>query len=75
MMAPAGPKGDVVPGSTTKPIFLLVLFQVTVVPALTQKSALLLGAEMLAVEEAPLDVRFTSTTQELCCSSTVRSHC
>jgi hypothetical protein len=61
-MAPAGSKGDASPGSTTKPTFLLVLFQVTVVPVLTQKSALLFGSEMLAVEEAPLDVRFTSTT-------------
>jgi hypothetical protein len=62
MMAPAGSKGDVVPGSTTKPIFLLVLFQITVVPAFTQKSALLLAFSVLAVEEAPSAVRFTSTS-------------
>jgi len=46
-----------------KPIFLLVLFQVTVVPAFTQKNALLLAFGMLGVEEAPLAVRFTSTSQ------------
>jgi hypothetical protein len=62
MMAPPGSNGDVGPGSTTKPIFFAVLFQVTVVPADTQKSALLLAAGALEVEEAPLEVRFTSTT-------------
>jgi hypothetical protein len=45
-----------------KPIFLPVLFHVTVVPAFTQKSALLLAPGMLGVEEAPLAVRFTSTS-------------
>ena len=63
MMAPAGSKGDVVPVSTTKPIFLLVLFHVTVVPAVTQKSLLLLAFGILGVEEAPLAVRLTSTSQ------------
>ena len=62
-MAPAGSKGDVVPVSTTKPMFLLVLFHVTVVPAVTQKSLLLLAFGMLGVEEAPLEVRLTSTSQ------------
>lgn len=64
-MAPAGSKGDVVPVSTTKPMFLLVLFHVTVVPAVTQKSLLLLAFGMLGVEEAPLEVRLTSTSQGL----------
>ena len=62
-MAPAGSKGDVVPVSTTKPMFLLVLFHVTVVPAVTQKSLLLLAFGMLGVAEAPLEVRLTSTSQ------------
>jgi hypothetical protein len=62
MIAPPGSKGDVALGSTRKPIFLLVLFHVTVVPAFTQKSALLLGFDVLAVEEAPLAVLFTSTS-------------
>src|SRR5271154_3404969 len=63
MMAPDGSNGDVVPASTTKPMFLLVLFQVTVVPAFTQKNALPFGVWMLAVEDAPLAVRFMSTSQ------------
>jgi hypothetical protein len=62
MIAPPGAKGDVVPMSTTKPLFLVVLFQVTVVPVCTQKRVLLLGLEVLAVAEALLAVRFTSTT-------------
>jgi hypothetical protein len=61
-MAPPGSNGDVEPGPTTKPMFLPVLFQVTVVPAVTQKNALLLASWVLGVEEAPLAVRFTSTT-------------
>src|SRR5271170_5441948 len=66
MMAPDGSNGDVVPTSTTKPISLLVLFHVTVVPAVTQKrSLLLLAFGMLGVEDAPLAVRFTSTSQEV----------
>jgi hypothetical protein len=63
MMAPGGSNGDEGPTSTTKPIFLPVLFHVTVVPAFTQKSALLLGFDMLAVEDAAFAVRFTSTVQ------------
>jgi hypothetical protein len=62
MMAPAGSKGDGVPGSTIKPMFLAVLFQVTVVPTITQKGALLLAFWVLGVEEAPSPVRFTLTT-------------
>jgi hypothetical protein len=62
-MAPDGSNGDVVPTSTRKPIFLLVLFHVTDVPAVTQKSALLFAFRMLGVDDAPLAVRFTSTTQ------------
>src|SRR5277367_4850859 len=62
MMAPSGSNGDVAPGSIMKPIFLLVLFQVTVVPTFTQKNALLLAPGMLGVEEAPLVDRFTSTS-------------
>ena len=42
---------------------LLVVFQVTVVPTLTQNAALLLALGMLEVVEAPSDVRFTSTVQ------------
>src|SRR5271170_3202226 len=61
-MAPPGSNGEVVPGSTTKPMFLLVLFHVTVVPAFTQKRELLLAPGMPGVEEAPLAVRFTSTS-------------
>jgi hypothetical protein len=47
----------------TKPMFLPVLFQVTVVPVFTQKSALLLAFGMLGVLDAAYDVRFTSTEQ------------
>jgi hypothetical protein len=50
-----------VPTSTTKPIFLPVLFHWTVVPAFTQKSELLLAFGMSGVDEAALEVRFTST--------------
>jgi hypothetical protein len=63
MMAPGGSNGDEGPTSTTKPIFLPVLFHVTVVPVFTQKSALLLGFSMLGVEDAAFAVRFTSTVQ------------
>jgi hypothetical protein len=61
MMAPTGSKGDGVPGSTMKPTFLAVLFQVTVVPAVTQKGALLFAFWVLGVEEAPSPLRFTLT--------------
>jgi hypothetical protein len=63
MMAPGGSNGDEGPTSTTKPIFLPALFQVTVVPVFTQKSALLLALSMLGVEDAAFAVRFTSTVQ------------
>jgi hypothetical protein len=43
-------------------MFLPVLFQVICVPTATQKSALPLASWVLGVEEAPLAVRFTSTT-------------
>jgi hypothetical protein len=46
--------------STTKPIFLPVLFHCTVVPTFTQKSELLLAFGMSGVDEAALDVRFTN---------------
>jgi hypothetical protein len=46
--------------STTKPIFLPVLFHCTVVPTFTQKSELLFAFGMSGVDEAALDVRFTS---------------
>jgi hypothetical protein len=60
-MAPPGSNGDVVLMSTTKPIFLPVLFHCTVVPAFTQKRELLLAFGMSGVDEAALAVRFTST--------------
>ena len=63
MIAPAGSNGEVSLGSTTKPTFLLVLFQMTVVPTLTQKVELPLAPGMLGVAEAESAVRFTSTTQ------------
>jgi hypothetical protein len=49
--------------SIRKPTSLLVVFQVRVVPTFTQNAALLLALEMLAVVDAPSDVRFTSTVQ------------
>ena len=61
MMAPPGSNGDVELMSTTKPIFLPVLFHCTVVPTFTQKSELLFAFGMSGVDEAALDVRFTST--------------
>ena len=60
-MAPSGVNGDVAPRSTRKPTFLPVLFHSTVVPALTQKSELLLAPGIPGVDEAPLPVRFMST--------------
>jgi hypothetical protein len=45
-----------------KPMFLPVLFHVTVVPDFTQKSALPFAFGMLGVEDAPSAVRFTSTS-------------
>jgi hypothetical protein len=65
MMAPAGSNGDVGPTSTTKPLSLPVLFHLTVVPTLTQKSELPLAFGMLGVEDAESAVRFTSTLQGL----------
>lgn len=63
MIAPGGSNGDEGPTSTTKPMSFPVLFHVTVVPAFTQKSALLLAFAMLAVDDAAFAVRFTSTVQ------------
>ena len=60
-MAPAGSNGDAGPRSTTKPMSLPVLFHRTVVPALTQKRALLLAFGMPGVDEAAFAVLFTST--------------
>src|SRR5271156_5393831 len=63
MMAPAGSNGEASLGSTTNPTFLLVLFQTTVVPTLTQKVEFPLAPGMLGVAEDEFAVRFTSTTQ------------
>jgi len=65
MIAPDGSNGEVVPKSTTKPIFLPVLFHCTDVPAFTQKSELLLAFGMPGVDEAAFAVRFTSTVHGL----------
>jgi hypothetical protein len=65
MMAPAGSKGDAGPTSTTKPLSLPVLFQVTVVPTFTQKSELPFAFAMLGVADAESAVFFTSTLQGL----------
>lgn len=65
MMAPGGSNGDDGPTSTRKPTSLPELFHVTVVPTATQKSPLLLGSAMLAVEDAEDAVRFTSTVHAL----------
>jgi hypothetical protein len=46
-----------------KPMFLAVLFHVTVVPTFMQNAPLLLAFGMLAVEDAPSRVRLTSTVQ------------
>jgi hypothetical protein len=62
-MAPLGANGEAGPVSIRKPTSLLVLFQVTVVPAFTQNVPLLLALGMLEVVDAPSDVRFTSTIQ------------
>src|ERR1700722_628781 len=61
MMAPAGSNGDVGPKSTTKPMFFIVLFHCTEVPALMQKRELLLAPGMLGVDEAAFALRLTST--------------
>ena len=61
MMAPEGSNGDEGPKSTTKPMFLPVLFHSTVVPALMQKRELPLALGMLGVEDAAFEVRLTST--------------
>jgi hypothetical protein len=65
MMAPAGSNGDAGPTSTTKPLSLPVLFQVTVVPTFTQKSELPFAFAMLGVADAESAVFFTSTLQGL----------
>jgi len=62
-MTPPGSNGEAGPISTRKPMSLLVVFQVTVVPTFTQNAALLLARGVLAVVDAPSDVRFTSTVQ------------
>src|SRR5271167_1186867 len=63
MMAPSGSNGDASLTSTTNPTFLLLLFQTTVVPTLTQNVEFPLAPGMLGVAEAESEVRFTSTTQ------------
>jgi hypothetical protein len=60
-MAPFGSKGELGPKSTTKPMFFMVLFHCTEVPALMQKRELLFALAMLGVDEAAFAVRFTST--------------
>src|SRR5271168_1208347 len=61
IMAPPGSNGEAVPRSTTKPMFLPVLFHCTVVPTFTQKSELPLAFGISGVDEAAFAVRFTST--------------
>src|SRR5277367_2781071 len=63
IMAPSNPKGEEGPKSTTKPVFLDELCQVTVVPTFTQKGAFPLAFGMLGVEETASAVRLTSTEQ------------
>jgi hypothetical protein len=65
IIAPAGANGDAVPKSTTNPMSFPVLFHSTVVPAFTQKRELLFAPGMSGVDEAALEVRFTSTPQEV----------
>lgn len=63
IIAPAGSNGDASLTSTTNPTFLLVLFQTTLVPTLTQKIEFPFAPGILGVAEVESDVRFTSTTQ------------
>jgi hypothetical protein len=64
MMASGGSNGEEGPKSTTKPMFLDELFQVTVVPDCTQKSAFDLALGIFGVAEAELlPLRLTSTSQ------------
>src|SRR5208283_625714 len=63
MMAPSGSNGEASLTSTRNPTFLLLLFQTTVVPTLTQKVELPFAPGMLGVADAESAVRFTSTTQ------------
>jgi hypothetical protein len=65
MMAPPGSNGDAGPTSTTNPLSLAVLYHFTVVPTFTQNSEFPLAFEMLGVEDAESEVRFTSTEQGL----------
>ena len=53
--------GDVGPMSTTKPWCFVSLFQITVVPAFTQKVELPFAPGMPGVAEAAFEVRFAST--------------
>ena len=55
------PKGEDGPKSKTKPVFFDPLFQLTVVPAFTQKGAFPLAFGMLGVAEASEAVRLIST--------------
>src|SRR5271155_95037 len=63
MIAPPGSNGDASLTSTTNPVFLESLFQVTVVPGLTQKSAFALAPGICGVAEAALLVLLTFTSQ------------
>src|SRR5271169_5757808 len=64
MTAPSGvSNGEEAPKSRTKPVFLDVLCQVTVVPTFTQNGALALAPGMLGVTEAASLVRLMSATQ------------
>src|SRR5271167_428376 len=63
IIAASDPKGEAGPKSTTKPVFLDELCQVTVVPTFTQKGVFALAFGMLGVEEAESAFRLTSTEQ------------
>jgi hypothetical protein len=67
MIVPSGTSnGEEGPKSSTKPVFLDALCQVTVVPTFTQNDAFPLASGMLGVADAELPpLRFTSTVQAL----------
>ena len=75
MMAPDGSNGDEGPTSTTKPLSFSVLVHLTVVPTFTQNSAFALALGMPGVEEAELEVLFTSTAHGVEASRTCRPPC
>lgn len=63
MIVPPDSKGALGPKSIRKPVFFDELFQVTVVPVLTQNSSFDLPFGLLGVTEAASEVRFMSTVQ------------